>query len=83
METKRKSNKSNQPLLPFIIVQKASSGNPEAINKVLKHYEPYICKLSLRLVYDEFGNAYMMVDEYMRRCLETKLITQILNFKVA
>lgn len=83
MKVNNKSNKSNQTLLPFRIIQKASGGNIEAINNVLKHYEPYICRLSLRLVYDDFGNAYMMVDEYMRRCLETKLITQILNFKLA
>lgn len=70
-------------LLPFTIIQKASKGDSEAINKVLKYYEPYICKLSLRLFYDEFGHAYMAVDEYMRRCLEMKLIIKILKFNIA
>ncbi|WP_193063917.1 helix-turn-helix domain-containing protein [Oceanobacillus oncorhynchi] len=33
----------------------AIKGNVEAISTVLNHYETYINKLSLRLLYDEFG----------------------------
>lgn len=70
-------------LLPFHIIAAASNGDVDAINAVLKHYEGYIASLSLRRVYDEDGNSYTIVDEEIRRRLETKLITKILEFKVA
>lgn len=69
-------------LLPFSVIVAASKENVEAINMVIKHYEPYMNKLSLRLVYDESGVSHMIVDEYTRRRLETKLITAIQRFKL-
>ena len=54
----------------------------ETINAVLKHYAGYIAKLSLRKLYDEYGNPHLCVDEELRRRLETKLITKILTFRV-
>lgn len=70
-------------LLPFPIIAAASNGDVDAINAVLKHYEGYIASLSIRRVYDEDGKGYTIVDEELRRRLETKLITKILTFKVA
>ena len=69
-------------LLPFSVIQKAAGGDVEAINAVLKHYERYIARLSLRELYDEYGNPHLCVDEELRRRLETKLITKILTFRV-
>lgn len=46
-------------------------------------YEGYIARLSTRQFYDEYGNAYLCVDEAMRRRLEIKLITGILSFRAA
>ena len=69
-------------LIPFSIIQKAVSGNADAINAVLNHYTAYIARLSLRKYYDEFGNSHLYVDEELRRRLETKLITKILIFRV-
>ena len=83
MKNKLKSVYTGKELLPFSVIMEASNGDVEAINDVLKYYEPYICKLSLRLIYDEAGNSYVVVDEYMRRRLETKLITKLLDFKAA
>ena len=60
----------------------ASSGDVEAINMVLKHYEGYIVALATRRLYDEYGNSHYCVDENLRRRLETKLITRILAFEV-
>ena len=55
----------------------------EAINTVLKHYAGYIiAKLSLRELYEEYGNPHLCVDEELRRRLETKLITKSLTFRV-
>ena len=42
----------------------------------------YIAKLSMRQYTDENGNARMLVDEELRRRIETKLITKILLFRV-
>ena len=42
----------------------------------------YIAALSTRQLYDENGTPVLCVDEEMRRRLETKLITRILNFKL-
>jgi len=68
-------------LLPYTVIQKAAGGDVEAINAVLKHYAGYIAKLSMRELYDEFGNARWCIDEELRRRLETKLITKILTFR--
>lgn len=81
---KKKSNKRAEKaiLLPLHIIKAASEGNIEAINKVLKHYEGYIAALSTRRLYDEYGQTHYCVDETLRRRLETKLITKILDFEI-
>lgn len=75
-------NKAVVSLLPYTIIEAAASGNVDAINAVLKHYERYIAALATRTLYDENGQPHLCVDEEMRRRLETKLITKILDFKV-
>ena len=77
-----KSSKCSK-LLPYHIIAAAASGDVEAINEVLKHYEGYIAALSTRKLYDECGNPHYCVDETLCRRLETKLITKILAFEVA
>ncbi len=78
------SNKiKNNHLLSYPVIVLASSGDVDAINTVLKHYEGYIGALSTRQLYDESGNPHLCVDEVLRRRLETKLITKILTFNVA
>ena len=68
-------------LLPYAVIQKASGGDVDAINAVLKHYAGYIAKLSMRELHDEYGNPRFYIDEELRRRLETKLITKILTFR--
>ena len=68
--------------LPFQLIKAASEGDIAAINTVLKHYEGYIIRLSTRKLYDEDGQLHYCVDETLRRRLETKLITKVLEFKV-
>jgi len=69
-------------LLPYQVIVSASSGDVEAMRKVLNHYDGYITKLSTRVMYDEFGQAHYYVDEELKRRLVTKLITKTLNFKI-
>jgi hypothetical protein len=67
-------------VLPFPVIVLATSGDVDAINAVLKHYEGYIAVLSTKQLYDESGNPHLCVDEGLKRRLETKLITAILSF---
>lgn len=79
----KRSDKTKAFDLPsFQMIKAASNGDIVAINEVLKHYEGYIATLSVRKFYDENGQAHYCVDETLRRRLETKLITKILNFKI-
>jgi len=73
----------NKGLLPFPVIVAATSGDIDAMNKVLKHYESYIIVLSTRRLYDEYGNPHLFVDDELRREIETKLITRLLTFNVA
>ena len=74
--------KAESALLPYSAIEAAASGNVDAINAVLRHYERYIAALATRTLYDENGVPHLCVDEEMKRRLETKLITKILNFKL-
>ena len=67
-------------LIPFCIIEDATAGNVMAINMVMKHYEGYITVLATRKMFDEFGQVHYCVDETLRQCLETKLITKTLGF---
>lgn len=80
---KRDRQPQQDNLLPLCVIQAASLGDVDAINIVLKHYEGYIAKLSTRTLYDEYGQPHYCVDETLRRRLETKLITKVLNFEIA
>lgn len=75
-------NASNKKLIPFLTIKRASEGDIQAVNEVLRHYEGYIANLSVRKMYDEYGNVHYCVDETLRRRLETKLIKTVLGFKI-
>lgn len=81
MKTEEKSA-SNKKLISLCVIERALEGDIQAINKVLKHYEGYIAKLSIRKMYDEYGSIHYCVDETLCRRLETKLIKTILGFKM-
>ena len=82
MKRKGKQTK-NVNLLPFHIIKAASEGDIGAIHKVLSHYEGYVARLSIQCLYDEYGLPHYCVDETLRKRLETKLITKILDFEIA
>lgn len=77
-----KQKNSAPSLLPYSTIEAAASGNVDAINSVLAHYSRYICALSTRTLYDENGVPHLCVDEELRKTLEIKLITKILDFKL-
>lgn len=76
------SEKTRSSLLPYPIIAAAVNGDIDAINRVLRHYEGYIAALSMRQLYDEYGYTHWCIDENLRRRLETKLITRMLNFRL-
>lgn len=69
--------------LTYPVIAAAADGDVDAINTVLKQYEGYIAKLSTKRLYDESGKVYEIIDEELRRHLETKLILKVLKFKAA
>jgi len=74
--------KNKNPLLPFYVISAAMNGDREAIQAVVKHYEGYIAALAMRRLRDDYGNAYMCVDETLRAELTSKLIQGIHKFKI-
>lgn len=70
-------------LLPFDVIEAATTGDSEALAQVLKHFEGYIAKMSTRIFYDEFGQSYLRVDDDLKQRIECKLMAQIiLKFKL-
>ena len=66
-------------LLPLSVIEAARAGDPLAVERVLRYYEGYINKLCTRTLYDSNGFPYVCVDEYMKRCLEIRLIQAIVK----
>lgn len=81
MRTKSKTV-NDEKLLPFCVIKAATEGDVLAIYKVLKHYEGYIASLSVRKMYDKYGEIHYCIDETLKQRLETKLLLTILDFKM-
>ena len=67
-------------LTPYPVIEAAVRGDPDAVNQVIDHYSGYIAAMSIRKSYDQNGNVCFIVDEDIRRRLETKLTIAILTF---
>ena len=65
----RTVQKHKYTLLPFDVIEEAVTGDVDAINTVLRHYERYILTLSTRTLYDETGTPHLCVDEELKRRL--------------
>lgn len=70
-------------LVPFATIVASSDGDEKEIQRVLKHYDGYISKLSLRPLYDEYGNVYMVIDTELTGRIQSALIHMMLNFEIA
>lgn len=71
--------KAKYSLLHESVIVAAAAGDALALSQVLRHYEGFIAHLSTRRSIDENGNPCFRVDEWMRRRLETKLVTRIVT----
>lgn len=73
------SSKSREKLDEQTVLE-AISGEPLALMKIVDIYEPYINKLSLRIVTTDDGEYEEQVDETVKKMLETSLIAAVMKF---
>lgn len=66
----------------YYLLSSAMDGNENAIDKLLKFYDPYISKCCLRPLYDEYGNVYVAVDMELKGRIREALMKMILEFEV-
>lgn len=72
---------AKHPMIPFPVIVRAADGDIEAVNQIVRHYSGFIASRSMRPMKDEYGNTHMVVDETLRRRMETRLIAKILSLK--
>ncbi|MDD2972050.1 MAG: helix-turn-helix domain-containing protein [Anaerostipes sp.] len=68
--------------IPFPVIVAASNGDEAAIQEILNHYDGYISKLSLRPLYDEYGNIYMVVDSELKGRIQAAVMDMITHFEI-
>lgn len=66
----------------FTSISAAADGDVNAIEKILRHYDAYISKASLRPLFDEYGNIYIAVDMELKGRIRAALMDMILKFDV-
>ena len=76
----RKKRLYNPP--SFDTIQAAVHEDTEKIEEILKHYERYIIRLSLRPCRNNNGEIHMTVDPEVMCRVKSKLIAKILKFKI-
>lgn len=74
--------KSTEKCPSFTVISAAADGDAQAIEKILKHYDAYISKVSLRPLYDEYGNIYIAVDTELKGRIRAAMMEMILKFEV-
>lgn len=68
----------NKALISYETILVAKTGNSEAINQILQHYEPYIARCAQRTFHDDYGNQYQVVDTEIKNRIIAKLMFQII-----
>ena len=72
----------DQKNIPFAVIVAATNGDEAAIQEILDFYDGYISKLSLRKLYDEYGNVYMVVDSELKGRIQAARMDMIANFEI-
>lgn len=68
--------------ISFPMIVSAVNGDDIAIQEILRVYDSYISKLSLRKFYDECGNVYMVIDSELKGRIQVAVMDMIANFEV-
>ena len=74
--------KNSDDLVPFITIREAVEGRPEAIGRILDHFDPYIRSLSRGLYIKPNGEYQYVIDKQMHDEIAVKLIDAILKFRI-
>lgn len=69
-------------LLDFEIIQQATWGDENALQKVVAHYNGYIRILSTRTYIGNDGRKHCVVDEEIRGRLQGKLMKAVMQFNI-
>lgn len=69
--------------LSYELIERAISGDEDAVNQIVSIYEPYINVLASKPMYDAEGNEYIGINVDLRDHLVRKLINLIYTYKVA
>ena len=72
----------DQKNIPFAVIVESTNGDEAAIQEILDFYDGYISKLSLRKLYDEYGNVYMVVDSELKGRIQAAVMDMIANFEI-
>ena len=57
---------AKHPLIPFPVIVRATDGDIEAVNQIVRHYSGFIASRSMRPMKDEYGNTHMVVEMCIR-----------------
>ena len=68
-------------LIPFSGINAAKENDPEAAEKIRKHYDSYIGSRCLQSYTDENGTRHTYVDEDLRYLAEIALYAAIFRFQ--
>lgn len=66
-----------KPQITPELVLAANSGDSDALSAISHFFAPYIAKAATRPFYDEYGKRYDLVDEEIRKHIESRLLLQI------
>ena len=77
MKNNQKHNRAAIRRVPLDTIVKAKSGDHTALEKILRHYQGYMLKLSQ--FDDASGTVYTCLDEELYQELQLKLVTAILD----
>lgn len=80
--TKPKKIKGPYNTPPMETILAAMREDPQAMDELMRFYQPYIRTLATRDLYDASGCAHPVVDEQLCRQLEIKLIMSVLKFQI-
>lgn len=65
-------------LVPYHVILAAKSGDSEALESIIKHYDPLITKYATRSARDEYGYTYEIVDRDTKMRIVADLVYQII-----
>lgn len=66
----------------YYLIYSSVKGNEDSIYNLMKFYEAYVSKLSLRPLFDSYGNVYMAVDMELKGRIGEALLQMIYEFEL-